>query len=80
MAEFYTRVDYTLKNFGSITGVKGVESDRGKIFVKFGKPNKIERSSNLQGKVVETWIYDKLQRKFVFVDKDGTGEFSLESS
>ncbi len=80
MTEFYKRVDYTLKNFGTISGVKGVQSDRGKVFIKYGKPDKIERSSNLQGKVVETWIYDKLQRKFVFVDENGTGEFSLESS
>ena len=80
MTEFYMRVDYTLKNFSTISGVKGVQSDRGKVFIKYGKPDKIERSSNLQGKVVETWIYDKLHRKFVFVDEDGTGEFSLESS
>ena len=80
MTEFYTRVDYTLKNFSTISGVKGVKSDRGKVFLKYGKPDKTERSSNLQGKVVETWIYDKLHRKFVFVDEDGTGEFSLESS
>ncbi len=80
MTEFYTRVDYTLKNFSTISGVKGVKSDRGKVFIKYGKPDKIERSSTLQGKVVETWIYDKLHRKFVFVDEDGTGEFSLESS
>jgi len=80
MTEFYTRVDYTLKNFSTISGIKGIQSDRGKVFIKYGKPDKTERSSNLQGKVVETWIYDKLHRKFVFVDEDGTGEFSLESS
>ena len=80
MNEFYSRVDYTQKNFGSITGIKGAESDRGKIFIKFGKPDKIERGYNNKGKVIETWIYDKQNRRFVFIDSGGTGVFSLESS
>lgn len=80
MYEFYSRVDYAHKNFGSITGINGAESDRGKIFIKFGKPDKTVRSYNEKGKVVETWFYNKQQRKFIFIDNGGTGEFSLESS
>jgi len=80
MAEYYSRVDYTQINFTSLTGVKGIDTDRGKIFIKFGKPDQVERTSNEQGKIVETWIYIKPQHKFVFVDKQGVGEFSLESS
>lgn len=80
MAEYYSRVDYAQINFASLTGVKGIDTDRGKIFIKFGKPDQIERASNEKGKIVETWIYIKPQRKFVFVDKQGVGEFSLESS
>lgn len=80
MAEYYSRVDYTQINFTSLTGVKGIDTDRGKIFIKFGKPDQVERASNDEGKIVETWIYNKPQRKFVFVDKQGVGEFSLESS
>ena len=80
MAEYYSRVDYAQINFASLTGVKGIDTDRGKIFIKFGKPDQVERASNEQGKIVETWIYIKPQRKFVFVDKQGVGEFSLESS
>lgn len=80
MREYYSRVDYAQENFSSITGIKGVETDRGKVLVKFGKPDQVERASNEKGKVVETWFYIKPQRKFVFVDKQGVGEFSLESS
>lgn len=80
MNEFYSRVDYARKNFGSITGINGAQSDRGKIFIKFGKPDKTERSYNGKGKAVETWFYNKQQRKFVFIDNGGTGEFFLESS
>ena len=80
MNEYYSRVDYAQLNFSTLTGTKGVNTDRGKIYIMFGKPDKIERNSNSSGKVVETWIYNNPQRKFVFVDKQGVGEFSLESS
>ncbi|HSP87428.1 MAG TPA: GWxTD domain-containing protein [Ignavibacteriaceae bacterium] len=80
MTQFYSRVDYAQINFSTLTGRKGIETDRGKVFIKFGKPDHVERDSNEKGKIVETWIYTKSQMKFVFVDKQGVGEFSLESS
>jgi len=81
MNEYYSRVDYAATNFSTITGKNGVDSDRGKIFIQFGKPKKIERTSNEHGKIVETWSYDNPdksgQKKFIFIDERGTGEFSL---
>jgi GWxTD domain-containing protein len=79
MEEYYQRVDYAAKTFTSISGRNGFDSDRGKIFIQFGKPQKIERSSNEYGKIIETWIYDKAERRFVFIDEKGTGDFSLKS-
>lgn len=78
MLEYYTRVDYAEKNFAPLNGKGGLFSDRGKIYVIFGKPGKVERGSNEYGKVVETWFYEQINRRFVFVDKNGIGEFSLE--
>jgi GWxTD domain-containing protein len=69
-------VDYTSKNFSSISNKKGFDTDRGKIYIQYGKPKKIERSSDTEGKIVESWYYDR-QKKFIFIDKQGTGEFSL---
>lgn len=80
LTEYYERVDYAQEKFSSLTGIRGVDTDRGKIFIQFGKPDQVERASNTKGKIVETWIYIKPQRKFVFVDRQGVGEFSLESS
>ena len=79
MNEFYQRVDYSQETFKSIDGSNGAYSDRGKIYIKFGPPKKIERNSSNSDKVVETWIYENPQRKFVFVDNDGTGKYSLVS-
>ena len=78
MIEYYKRVDYTSKNFTSISNKKGFDTDRGKIYIQFGKPKRIERSSNNEGKVVETWYYDQ-QKRFIFVDKLGTGDFPLQN-
>ena len=77
MSEYYRRVDYTSKYFSSISNKKGFDTDRGKIYIQFGKPKRIERSSNNEGKVVETWYYDQ-QKRFIFIDKQGTGEFPLQ--
>jgi GWxTD domain-containing protein len=77
MEEYYSRIDYAQSNFSSISVKNGAETDRGKVFIMFGKPQKIERFSNDSGKIVETWIYENPHRKFTFVDKNGMGDFSL---
>ena len=78
MNEYYQRVDYTSKNFSTISNKKGLDTDRGKIYIRFGKPKRIERNSNNEGKVVETWYYD-LKKRFIFIDKQGTGEFPMQN-
>jgi GWxTD domain-containing protein len=80
MKEYYSRIDYSMKNFSSITGRKGIDTDRGKIFILYGKPSQTERSSNQLGKVIETWVYKNPYRKFIFVDETGTGEYKLKNS
>jgi GWxTD domain-containing protein len=77
MFEFYSRVDYTIKEFKGIGKANGAKSDRGIVYIRFGKPDKIERSSNPQGQVMEIWTYSNPERKFTFVDKKGIGNFSL---
>lgn len=77
MFEFYSRVDYTIKEFKGIGKENGAKSDRGMVYIRFGKPDKIERASNPQGQVMEIWTYLDPERKFTFVDKKGIGNFSL---
>jgi len=77
MHEFYTRVDYCELNFRSLSGNGGVKSDRGRTYIRFGPPDLIDRDTDNDDKVVESWTYKKSQRKFVFVDAEGTGKFTL---
>ncbi len=77
MAEYYERIDYSSNTFSTITGLNGIETDRAKIYIRYGKPTLIERGTNTSGKISETWVYSKLQQKFTFIDEKGTGEFML---
>jgi GWxTD domain-containing protein len=77
MNEYYNRIDYAMKNFAPLSKDNGADTDRGRIYIKYGMPEKIERSSNDDGKVEELWIYTKENLSFRFVDKNGTGEFPL---
>lgn len=77
MAEYYRRIDFAIKEFRGLGKTDGTKSDRGMIYIRFGKPETVERSSNNQGQVVETWYYKNPERKFIFVDQKGTGNFTL---
>ena len=80
MAQYYDRIDYSMNSFSTITGLSGLETDRAKIYIRYGKPTFVERGSNNDGKISETWIYSKLEQKFIFVDEKGTGEFILKNN
>jgi GWxTD domain-containing protein len=77
MFEYYSRVDYAVREFRSITNNNGAKTDRGMVYIKFGNADKIERTSTSQGQVIEVWTYSKSQRSFSFIDKTGTGNFTL---
>jgi GWxTD domain-containing protein len=76
MNEYYTRADYAAMNFSLITGRTGLDTDRGKIYIKYGKPLAVERKSTEKGKIIEVWLYSN-ERTFTFIDDKGTGEFNL---
>ncbi len=77
MAEFYSRIDYAALEFRGLAKKNGITTDRGKIYIKYGEPDKIERYSNENGYMIEKWTYKNPDKKFIFVDKQGTGNFIL---
>jgi GWxTD domain-containing protein len=77
MEEFYSRIDYAAMEFRGISKNNGLSTDRGQVYIRYGQPDSIERSSNDLGYVVEMWIYSSPNQKFVFVDQQGTGNFIL---
>lgn len=75
MAEYYRRIDYAFKEFGSQQEPLGHESDRGEIYIKFGPPSSKERIFPPGGKTRETWKYPN--QTFVFEAASGFGDFKL---
>ena len=69
--EFYNRVVYTNKNFG-YSSATGWESDRGKIYIIYGKPIDVKNQFDIDGDY-EIWVY-KNNLQFVFVNRYGIYE------
>jgi len=74
MDEFYRRADYCYFNFQTVYERDGARTDRGKIFILYGKPSHINRDMDKNGIVTETWVYYRLKKKFVFVTKNNKFE------
>ena len=78
--EFYKRVDAANRSF-AFSRKTGWRTDRGRVFIVFGPPDRIEHgtpSRYNQGEY-EIWYYEELREKFVFYDEYGFGEFRLVS-
>ncbi len=74
--EYYARINYANKNFRSAT--EGWMTDKGHVFIVYGNPTNVETSSrNNYGNIFERWTYSFQSKEFVFVDKNGFGDFKL---
>jgi GWxTD domain-containing protein len=74
--EFLRRLGYANTQFRSL--VEGWQTDMGRIYIQHGEPDDIE--SQPLGRMLhawETWYYYREHIKFVFVDREGFGEFDL---
>lgn len=127
--KFYERVRYANENYGIAGVVKGMMSDRGRVYVRYGEPDEIRQqvmptgNSSLREvareiaqvdddpayinlrrpagvgsdeRPFEVWTYirvlgseserrtggsqRRMQRKFVFVDEEGYGNYTLRYS
>ncbi len=73
--QFYSRIEYANNSFKAYT--EGWMTDKGMVFVIFGKPLQSERYSGYgDGRTYEKWIYQQ-NREFIFVDNTGFGDFRL---
>jgi GWxTD domain-containing protein len=77
--EFFHRLDFSNRTFTEIyTGREGWRTDRGQVYIKNGPPDEIERQpTELNMPTAEIWYYAKLNRRYIFSDRRGTGEFHL---
>jgi len=75
--EYFKRVNYANRNYTSF-GVDGWRTDRGRILIKFGFPDDIERHPfEMSAKPYIVWRYYALRKIFLFEDRTGFGDYRL---
>ncbi len=77
MHEFYRRVDYSITAFRTLKEMNGAITDRGKIYILFGKPSSTERLLSPTGAPREIWKYVTLKKVFTFEDPGKQGNYKL---
>jgi len=78
--EFETRVAFVLKRYNK-EGMSAINTDRGRVYILLGPPEKVEQFSPEVGSPVrgftEWWSYYNHQMAVEFVDADGSGRFRM---
>ncbi len=79
MEEYYRRVNYANEHFRGYRD--GWESDMGHVYIIYGAPTDIERHPfDINTKPYEIWYYYDINRKFIFQDQEGYGDYRLVNS
>ena len=77
MAEYYRRVDDAMTSFATVVEFNGAKTERGKAYILYGPPTRTERSLLPNEPPRETWYYESLKKKLVFVDEHRRGDYKL---
>ena len=78
MATFYQRVDYAAFNFTTSRMLNGATTDRGKVYILYGPPTKIERTFIPGDAPTETWTYtNNVGKIFHFEEHGDPGNYKL---
>jgi len=76
--EYYRRIRYADQQFTTMS-VRGWRTDFGMVYVRYGEPDEIERYPFEPGsKPYQIWYYYGQQRRFLFVDARGNGDYELQ--
>lgn len=76
-AEYYYRVDEAIRKFSTARENDGYKTDRGRIYILYGAPQKSERILQPNSSPTEVWTYDHMQKRFVFIDTAKNGNYIL---
>lgn len=75
MAEYYHRVDEAIARYSSEDEDDGYKSDRGKAYILYGSPAKVERKFKPGSVPLEIWTYERLRKRFYFSDPERNGTY-----
>ncbi len=77
--EFYRRVAFAQTRF-ALHGIDkaGWETDRGRIYIVYGPPQEVHQQiGEREPTPYEIWFYPTPEKRFVFMDKKGSGDLEL---
>jgi GWxTD domain-containing protein len=80
--EYYRRVMTANKQFSSPDSNRpGWKTDRGYVYIVYGAPTDVDRPQSGFGESsrYEIWFYRNIQKRFIFMDKFGSGNYQLVS-
>lgn len=70
---YFSRIDIANQRYRTFSS-KGFKTDRGRIFIRFGEPDEIERHPNeTNSKPYEVWYYHQIEGGVYFIFGDYTG-------
>lgn len=73
------RMHYVETNFSRTNTQEAIDTDRGRVYIKYGPPDDIERNaSSAEDKASEVWHYGRYE--FIFRDANGLGVYRLVHS
>lgn len=77
---YFDRVDYSQSKFSGLSNKEGWRTDRGRVYIVYGKPSEIERYPNeSEKKPYEIWRYENIEGGvvFIFADLSGYSDYKL---
>jgi len=80
MVQYFQRVDHAMKEFGLLREPDGSKSDRGRIYILYGQPTRVDRTLSATAGFQEIWLYENLNKRFVFLDESKSGNYVLVST
>ena len=76
MEEYFGRVEYANDHFAH--HIEGWKTDMGMVYILFGSPNNVDRHPfEHNSKPYEVWYYYEQNRRFIFLDQSGFGDYRL---
>ncbi|GBD93009.1 hypothetical protein BMS3Abin05_00588 [bacterium BMS3Abin05] len=84
--EYYRRIDFANQHFSGFRA--GWKTDMGMVYILFGPPNEVQRQPyNVEASpfyeteiyAYEVWYYYDINRRFIFADRQGFGDYRLEN-
>ncbi|MFZ5515072.1 MAG: GWxTD domain-containing protein [Candidatus Zhuqueibacterota bacterium] len=74
--QFHQRVAYANRAFATMNR-PGWKTDRGKIYIQYGQPDRVKKLEGNFGERIELWEYFQKDINFMFVDQQGFGDYLL---